>query len=127
MKDQTKTPEEKQLQMMKIQTVMIAGILVLILAFVLFMAFKVNDIMAMAEQLDLDELNAAVSSLKSAADKLSAVDVDSLNSGIASLSETAGELSSLDFQKLNIFMNSLEGMSKEMDALTKVFKGFLGR
>ena len=123
MKDQKRTPEEQQLRMIKIQTVMIAAILVLVLVFVLVMVTKVSDVVAIVQQIDPEQINGAVASLRAAADRLASVDMDSLNSGIRGLSDAADELSTLDFEKLAGFMDSLETMGKQMDAVSNLFKG----
>ena len=111
MNEQKQSPEARQLRLIRLQTIMIACILVLILAFVLFLGLKVNTVMEVVEQLDVTQLNAAVASLKAAADKLAAVDIDSLNAGIQGLADAAGQLSQLDFEKLNTFMESLETLA----------------
>lgn len=125
MKNGTRTTEEKQLTLMRIQTGLLVGILILIALFVIFVLLAVQDGMDLLHQLDMGQLNAAVTSLKTAADKLSAVDIQSLNSAIGDLSMAAEDLSTLDFEKLAGFMDSLETMGKQMDAVSGFFQGFL--
>ena len=77
METSKRTPEQQQLLMTKLQTAMIAGILILILIFVVFMVMKVNSVMTMLSTIDLPQINAAVASLKTAADQLAQVDIES--------------------------------------------------
>ena len=125
MDKEQKDPARKQLIHLRLQTLMIGLILLLILLFVLFLMSRVNDAMAIVNQLDVAQLNGAVGSLKSAADKLSAVDMEGLNTAISSLSDTAGNLSQLDFEKLGNFLDSLDGLSSQMDVLTDFFSKFI--
>ena len=124
MKEQ-KTPQEKQLTMMKVQTLLVLLILILIALFVFFLIGKVNTAMAFVEQVDVDALNGAVTSLTAAADTLSKVDTESLNAGIRDLSSAAEGLGQLDFQKLGKFMDSLEVFSQQMDGISSFFSKFL--
>ena len=120
-----KSPEEKQLFLMKLQTAMIGLILILILAAVIFLAGRVNEVMETVRQVDISQVNKAVGSLKEAAETLSQVDMNALNSGIQDLSGAAEDLSQLDFQKLTRFMDSLEDLSTQMDAVSSFFKTFM--
>ena len=132
MNTENPTPEDRQLRMMKVQTWMIGLILVIILALALFLMFKVNSVVGMVEglnleQLDLQQINATVQSLQTAAENLGEMDMEALNGAIQGFSETAGNLSELDFEKLNGFMDSLEELGKQMDAVSGFFKNFLKR
>ena len=120
-----KSPEEKQLSLLRLQTVMIALILILILLAVLFLFGKVNEVMALVRQVDISEVNEAVTSLKTAAETLSQVDMEALNGGIRDLSSAAGNLGQLDFGKLTRFMDSLEDLSAQMDNVSSFFKAFM--
>ena len=122
-----KSPQDRQLLLMRLQTVMIALILILILGFVLFLAGKVTQVMGIVQQIDMVQVNGAVASLKSAADQLSQVDVETLNEGIQGISDAAGELSELDFQQLSGFLTSLEDLSKEIDGVSGLLKGLFRR
>lgn len=118
-----RTPEQKQLMMMKLQTAMIGLILLLILIFVLFLTVRVNDVMAILEQVDPVRLNQTAGSLKSAADQMAGMDVEALNAAISNIADAAGKLGDLDTQKLNSFMESLETLGTQMDRVSEVLKG----
>ena len=125
MKDLPADPNRQQLTLLRLQTVLILLILILIAVFVFFLLGKVNAVMAVVDQIDVQEINSAVTSLKTAADTLSQVDTASLNSGIQDLSLAAEDLSALDFQKLQSFMDSQESFSKQMDGISTFFSKFL--
>ena len=127
MENKTRTPEEKQLRLMRLQTAMLVLILLLIAALVFFVIGKVNTVVAMVQQVDVQQINDTVLSLKNAADNLGNVDMDSLNAAIGSLSDTAGQISRLDFQKLSDFMDSLDTLGEQMDGVSQFFSNFLRR
>ena len=122
-----KTAAEKQLTWIRIQTLMIALILILVGLCVFVMVSNVAEVMNLVEEFDLEQLNDAVGSLKTAADKLAQVDVHSLNSGIQELADTAEKLSEVDVEQLISFMDSLEEMSAQMDSFSGIFKGIFGK
>ena len=121
------SPQEKQLRLMKIQTAATVGILVLVLLFVLFSAVKLNSVIMQFRELDLQQMNEAVASLKNVADNLAKVDTGAINEGIQGLSDAAEQLEELDVTKLNRFMNSLEAVADQMDAAAEVLRGIFGK
>ncbi len=85
--------DNQKLKYMKIQTVLLACILAVVLivsAFVIiqFAAMR-SGINELRQNLDMNAINDAVASLESAAGNLKNVDIDSLNSLIESLNTTA--------------------------------------
>ena len=127
MAKEIKSPQEKQLTLMKIQLAATVGILVLILLFVLFCAVKLGGVAAQLQDLDLQQLNEAVASFKNAADNLARVDTEAINEGIQGLSDAAEQLEELDVTKLNRFMNSLDAVADQMDAAAEVLRGIFGK
>lgn len=125
MDNEKKTTEQKQLFLLRLQTLMIFVILLLILSAVLFLFMKGNEISALVQSIDTAQINQAVGSLKTAADTLGALDTEKLNAGIGDLSATAENLSQLDFEKLESFMESMEGLGKQMDLISGFFGSFL--
>ena len=125
MKDHPSDPMKQQLMLMRLQTILILLILILIALSAAFLFGKVSEVMAVVNGIDVQEINSAVTSLKTAADTLSEVDTGSLNSGIRDLSLAAEGLSQLDFQKLQSFMDSLETFSRQMDEISSFFSKFL--
>lgn len=144
------TVQATQLKWIKLQTAMIAGILVLLLAVGAFLGLQVNAVMKQVNALDLAKINAtvaslqataadlenvdmavineAVSSLKDAAKNLSQTDISAINEGIRSLSSAAENLQTLDVDQLNELIKTLETVAGQMEqttsalsAVTKIF------
>ena len=119
-----KTAQEKQLSLMRIQTGILFGIFVLILAagVLLFTQFaKINNCFAMIEsdleKLDMDALNSAVEAMTEAVDELSDVDMDTLNAAVASLKEAAETLADVDMKTLNETVGSLREAADKLGAV----------
>lgn len=119
-----KTAQEKQLSLMRIQTGLLLGIFVLVLAagVLLFTQFaKINNCFEMIEtdleKLDMDALNAAVGAMTEAVDELSAVDMDTLNAAVASLKEAAEALSDVDMKTINDTVGSLRDAAGKLGAV----------
>lgn len=140
---------EKQFKLMKLQTALMAGILVLLLAVGCFVVYQVNNIMNMVnavdldkvnatvaslqstaaelEKLDMEQISAAVESLKGAAETLSKTDIGAINEGIQSLTDAAGNLSGLDIQQINELISSLETVAAQMEKTTSAFSKLFGK
>ncbi|MBR6120503.1 MAG: hypothetical protein IKQ04_09335 [Oscillospiraceae bacterium] len=130
----------------KLQTGLLAGVLILLLALVLMIgsaAGRIEQSFQLVqrdlESLEMEEINQAVTALREAADRLAAVDaeglnrtaqslkaaadsltrvdVDTLNGAIASLREAADTLKSLDMEALN---NVVQSLNKTVASLQKV-------
>ena len=149
MKEETMDAQKAQLKLLKIQTALTAGILVLLLAVGLYVAVQINSMMNMVNAVDLDKVNAtvaslqstaaelekldmeriggAIDSLKSAAETLSKTDIAALNEGIKALSEAAGNLSGLDIQKMKDLIQSLETGAGQMEKTTSAFSKLFGK
>ena len=119
------TSQKKQLFHLRLQTAILLLMLVILGAFLLFLAVRVNTVMDLVRQIDVLQLNEAVVSMKSAADSIAQVDVEQLNQGIRSLAAAGENLSDLDFQQLRTLLDSMEEFSSQMDAISGFLKGFL--
>lgn len=149
MQEETKNVQETQLKLMKLQTGMIAGILVILLVVGVFLMVQVNTVMQQVRSLDLDKINAtvaslqqtaaelekvdmeaingAVTSLKGAAENLSNVDIKAINEGIQALTEAAGNLQGLDIEEMNGLIKSLETVAGQMEKTTSAFAKLFGK
>ena len=122
-----KSPEEKKLFFLKLQTIFTCLILLLVAAGVIFLMVKVDSITDLAQMLDMGKVNGALGSLQEAADVMSEIDTAALNGGIEELAAASEKLGDLDFQKITKFMDSLEDLSVQMDRVTGFFKTFMGK
>lgn len=149
------TVEEKQLKMLKLQTGILAAMLVFFVILGAVLAGKAvgvmnqaMDVMQKVNQLDLDTvnstvaalqdaalelqnvdmdtLNKAVGSLKTAAENLTAVDIDAINEGIRSLSEAANNLDGLNIDELNALITSLDTVAARMEKTSTLFGKLFG-
>lgn len=150
MENKELTVEEKQLKMLKLQTGILAAMLVFFVILGVMLAGKAigvmnqaMGVMAKVDQLDLDTvnstvaalqdaalelqnvdmdtLNKAVSSLKGAAENLTAVDMEAINEGIRSLSEAANNLDGLNIDELNALITSLDTVASRMEKTSAMF------
>ncbi len=134
---------------MKIQTGLLAAVLVLLLAVGIFAAIQVNTMMqlfrgvdvekvnsiilsvqntaAQLENVDMDTINKAVDSLKGAAENLAAADIDAVNDGIAALTDAARNLQELDIEEMNALIQSLEATAQQMEKTTAAFSRLFGK
>ncbi len=121
----TATEHTSQTKYMKVQTALLAAILLLILACVLFVVTQfgslhrsVTALEKGVQRIDVAEINAAVASMKEAANSLNAVDISSLNDTVVSLKDAAENLKSVDIETLNRAVASLREAAdtlKELD------------
>lgn len=109
-----KTVQQRQLSLMRVQSALLAAILVILLLAGIFLAGKISElqsVMDVIEQdvkaLDMDALNDAVAALTEAADQLAAVDVGRLNDTVAALKDAAKTLSEIDMKGINKAVTSL--------------------
>ena len=144
-----KNTQEKQLAMMRIQTLLLVCILVLLVISAVFLFGQFSRLTATVSQLDLDQvnrlveelsdvanqlsamdgaaLNETVRSLQKAADNLTAVDMNSLNEAVNALSGAANTLKKLDIAGLNDLVASLETVAARLDATTGAIGKIFGR
>ena len=134
---------------MKIQTGLLAAVLVLLLAVGIFAAIQVNTMMqlfrgvdvekvnsiilsvqntaAQLEDLDSKTINEAIDSLKGAAENLAEADISAVNEGILALTEAAKKLQELDIEELNELVKSLEATVQQMEKTTTAFNRLFGK
>jgi len=141
--------QEKQLKLMRLQTILLVCILVLLLAAGLFLVKQVTQLGTVVARVDIDAINRTIAeletaaanlgeldaevldqtveALKAAAENLGAVDMDSLNLAIASLSGAAENLKELDIASFNSLITSLETASANLEKATSGIAGIFGR
>lgn len=154
MEEQIQKTEEKKKQdpmllWLKIQTCLTGAVLALLLVAVVFIGIQAGNVMRMFRGVDVDQINAtvlalqsaagelqnvdmdtinkAVSSLKGAAENLAEADVGAINDGIEALTAAAENLQGLDIQKMNDLIESLKTVSAEMEKTTSAFSKIFGR
>ena len=140
---------EKQLRLLKLQTGLIAGVLVLLLVMGVFLAVQVNRMTELVntvdmekinstlsslqvaaaelEGLDMEQINAVIASLRGAAENFAKTDMAAINDGIRELSAAAENLSGLDVEQVNNLIESLEAVAKQMERTTSSFSKLFGR
>ena len=104
-----KTTQEKQLAMMRIQTLLLVCILVLLVISAVFLIGQFSRLTATVSQLDLDQVNRLVEELSDVANQLSAMDGAALNETVRSLQKAADNLTAVDMNSLNEAVNALSG------------------
>ena len=117
--------EKKQLLHLRLQTIILMLILLLLIVFTCFLIQKAAVITEIVHQLDVNQLNETIFSLKTAADTLGQLDMETLNKGIGSLSAAAEHLNKVDFDKLTVFMDSLDGLSRQLQGISDFFGAFM--
>lgn len=134
------------LLLVKIQTAMLAVLLVLLAAGGIFAAVQVNRAMQLVNAVDMNRVNTVVASLQEiaadldmenvgktvetlqgAAKGLADLDMDAVNDGIQALTEAAENLQSLDVEQLNDLIASLEQTAAQMEKTTAAFGRLFGK
>lgn len=147
----TETAEKKGdlLLFVKIQTALVAMLVLLLVAGGIFAAVQVNKAMRVVDGLDMEQINAAVESLsntaaelekldmegvgktvealRGAAQKLAEADIDAVNDGIEALTDAAGNLQNLDIEKLNDLIAALEKTAAQMEKTSAAFGKLFGK
>ena len=147
----TETAEKKGdlLLFVKIQTALVAVLVLLLVVGGIFAAVQVYKAMRVVDGLDMDKINAAVQSLsntaaelekldmegvgktvealRGAAQKLAEADIDAVNDGIEALTDAAGNLQNLDIEKLNDLIAALEKTAAQMEKTSAAFGKLFGK
>lgn len=147
----TETGEKKGdlLLFVKIQTALVAVLVLLLVVGSIFAAVQVNKAMRVVDGLDMKQINAAVQSLsniaaelekldmegvgktvealRGAAQKLAEADIDAVNDGIEALTDAAGNLQNLDIEKLNDLIAALEKTAAQMEKTSAAFGKLFGK
>ena len=138
--------DDRLLRLVKIQTAMLAVLLVLLAVGGIFAAVQVNRAMQLVNAVDMNRVNTVVASLQEiaadldmenvgktvealqgAAKGLADLDMDAVNDGIQALTEAAENLQSLDVEQLNDLIASLEQTAAQMEKTTAVFGRLFGK
>lgn len=147
----TETAEKKGdlLLFVKIQTALVAVLVLLLVVGGIFAAVQVKKAMRVVDGLDMDKINAAVQSLsniaaelekldmegvgktvealRGAAQNLAEADIDAVNDGIEALTDAAGNLQNLDIEKLNDLIAALEKTAAQMEKTSAAFGKLFGK
>ena len=115
---------EALLRMQRVQVVLIACILVVVLAAGVFLALQfnsINQVVGLIDQrvqsFDMESLNNAVESFTEASDKITSIDIDELNRTVTSLKEAADNIGSMDIRKLNDAVTALKDAAKNLSGI----------
>ena len=138
--------QQKQLRLLRLQTILMAGILVLLLAAGAFLAVQAVRLNAVAQRLDMASVNRTIAGLEAAADSLSALDGEQMQQTVAALQTAAQHLSDVDMASLNeaisgaaenlkeldidafnALIASLQASSENLEKATGVISGIFGR
>ena len=129
----TETAEKKGdlLLFVKIQTALVAVLVLLLVVGGIFAAVQVNkalsNIAAELEKLDMEGVGKTVEALRGAAQKLAEADIDAVNDGIEALTDAAGNLQNLDIEKLNDLIAALEKTAAQMEKTSAAFGKLFGK
>ena len=150
------TGNKETVRLMRVQTLLLAGIFLIVLAVGIFAAVefsavhrslalieadlqdiqmeKINDavesLTKAADQLaevDVDTFNETAASLRDAANKLSELDTEKINDAVVALTEAANNLSELDTEQLNALISSLEDTASKLQNAVNGITGLFGR
>ncbi len=124
--------ENSQMKMMKIQTILIACILLVVLAIGVFLAVQfssvgkcVDVVVEKLEAIDAEKLNDAIGAFSEAAEQFNEMDIDKINDSISSLQKAAENLGKVDIEQLNLLVESLnataEKLQNAVNAITGIF------
>lgn len=116
---QTKREEVGLLKQARLQTVILCGIFVILLATILYLACQVTALKAemqtALQAMDISELSETTDKLKSAADALSEVDVRQINATVEVLKDAAENLGDVDMEQLNGAVGALKDAAGKFD------------
>ena len=99
--------QEKQLKLMRLQTILLVCILVILLAAGLFLVKQIQNLNAVVAQVDIQSINNTIAELETAAAGLSELDAEVLNETVAALKIAAGNLGNVDMGSLNQAVDAL--------------------
>lgn len=113
--------QRSQLRMMRIQTVMIAAILAIVLAVGIFLISQfvsvkscVNMIGQKVQTIDAETLNDAIGKLKNAAEQFDSINFDALNEAVSALKDAAKQFNEVDMEKLNDTVSALREAAENL-------------
>ena len=147
---------KKQVRLLRVQTALIAILLVIVLLAGLFLALKFREVSSVVDtvrreletvdfeainnaadsfaeaaekldELDMDGFDKTVDSLRAAADKIGSVDAGELNEAVAALKAAAENLSDIDIASLNSLVEALDGTATKLSTAVNAIGGIFGR
>ena len=134
MNNNVKDTKSQELTLMRIQTILIACILILLVVVGVAAAMKfqsiqtcIDTIQQSVETIDTDAFNQAVNALTDAANQFSKIDMDTLNETVAGLDSAAAELKGVDVASLNSLVSALESVATRLQNTVNAISGFFGR
>lgn len=127
MNEEMREMHRLQLRHMRIQTAILAVILVVCLVSAFFLTTRVSGMVRQVESIHPESLAEAVDSMKLAAEALGNADMDAVNDGIRALSEAADHLSDLDVDRINSLIGSLNSVAGQMEATSNAFSRLFGK
>ena len=114
MTDPQGRPAQRVSGWVKVQTLLLAAVLVLLAILVIVVGMTARRmekgldlVQADLESLEMDKVNTAIASLSEAADRLADVDISRLNETATSLKAAAESLADVDIQSMNEAIVSL--------------------
>lgn len=155
MTDPQGRPAQRVSGWVKVQTLLLAAVLVLLAILVLVVGMTARHmekgldlVQADLESLEMDKVNTAIASLSEAADRLAdvdisqlnetaqslqaaaeglaSVDVDTMNKAVISLKEAADTLKALDMEALNGVIRSIDKTVQGLETAVNTLKGIFG-
>ena len=137
----TETAEKKGdlLLFVKIQTALVAVLVLLLVVGGIFAAVQVNKAMRVVDGLDMDKINAAVQSLSNTAAELEKLDMEGVGKTVEALRGAAQKLAEADIdavndgiealtdEKLNDLIAALEKTAAQMEKTSAAFGKLFGK
>lgn len=134
MEGNRKDNETKALNLMRIQTALIACILIFLIILGVAAAAKVRSMQTCIdliernmETVDMEALNDAVDAFTDAANQFNKIDMDEFNNTVAALDGAAEGLQEVDVESLNALVSSLETVAAKLQNTVNAISGFFGR
>ena len=119
---------------MKLQTAILALILVAVLTAVVILTVRFSAIQKCVdligekvEEIDVGEITDAVRAFTEAADKVAEVDTGELNEAVSSLQSAAENLSGVDVDSLNKLVSALEGVAEKLEGAVNAISSIFGK
>ena len=133
MEKKEKDLQTRQFNWMKLQAILIACILVIVVVVGIIAAteFKsVQKCIDLIEQnmqtIDTDSLNRAVDAFTDAASQFNKIDMNVFNDTVSSLDTAAEKLKDVNIDSLNTLVESLEGVATKLQSVANAISGFFG-
>lgn len=133
MENEKKDVQTRQLRWIKLQTILLACILVVVVIVGIFAAtqFKsMRNCIDLIEQnmqtIDTASLNKAVDAFTEAASQFNKIDMNVFNDTVSSLDTAAEKLKDVNVDSLNTLVEALEGVATKLQSTANAISGFFG-